>query len=116
MDFMDICNISQLGKNLSSNNPVEWWDGSKVNLWTDWDLCTLEQIRRWQFSVNKFFLEEDRIASNWLQVFVDSSSTDSLQTAVAKKYNKLPLNQKGGGLSAICSRCLAKSRKLCSSS
>jgi hypothetical protein len=41
-------------------------------------------------------LDEDRIASNWLQVFVYNSSTDSLRTAVAKKYDKLPLNQKGG--------------------
>ena len=93
---MDICNVSQLGGNLSSNNPVDWWDGSKVNLWTDWDLCTHKQIWRWQFSVNKFFSDEDRIVSNWLQVFVYNSSTDLLWTAVAKKYNKLPLNQKGG--------------------
>ena len=95
MDFVDICNVSQLGGNLSSNNPVDWWDGSEINLWTDWDLCTHKQIRRWQFSVNKFFSDKDRSASDWLQVFVYNSSTDSLRTAVAKKYNKLPLNQKG---------------------
>ena len=28
MDFMDICNVSCLGGNLSSANPVDWWDGS----------------------------------------------------------------------------------------
>jgi hypothetical protein len=100
---MDICNVSQLGGNLSSNNPVDWWDGSKVNLWTDWDLCTHEQIWRWQFSVNKFVLDEDRIASNWLRVFVYNSSTGLPQTVVAKKHDRLPqkhdrlpLNQKGG--------------------
>jgi hypothetical protein len=78
MEFIDICNVSQLGRNLSSNNPVNWWDGSEVNRWTDWDLGTHKQIRRWQFIVNKFFLEKDRSASNWLQVFFYNSSTDSL--------------------------------------
>lgn len=96
MDFMDVCTVSRLGGNLSSSNPVDWWDGTEINLWTDWDLCTDEQIRRWQYSVNKFFSDEDRIASNWLQAFVYNSSTDSLRTAVAKKYDRLPLNQKGG--------------------
>ena len=96
MDFMDVCTVSSLGGNLSSSNPIDWWDGSEINLWTDWDLCSDEQIRRWQFSVNKFFSDEDRIASNWLQAFVYNSSTDSLRTAIAKKYEKLPLNQKGG--------------------
>jgi hypothetical protein len=96
MDFMDICTVACLGGNLSSSNPVDWCDGTEINLWTDWDLCSDEQIRRWQFSVNKFFGDGDRIASNWLQAFVYNSSTDSLRTAVAKKYDKLPLNQKGG--------------------
>ena len=31
-----------------------------------------------------------------MQAFVYNSSTDSLRTAIAKKYEKLPLNQKGG--------------------
>ena len=96
MCFMDICNVSQLGGNLSSNNPVDWWGGSEVNLRTDWDLCTHKQIQRWQFSVNKLFSDKDRIASNLLQEIVYNSSTDSLQSAVANKYNRLPLNQKGG--------------------
>ena len=46
--------------------------------------------------MNKFFSDEDRIASIWLQVFVHNSSTDSLRTMVVKKNDKLPLNQKGG--------------------
>jgi hypothetical protein len=96
MDFMDICTVSCLGGNLSSSNPINWWAGSEINLWMDWDLCSDEQIRRWQFSVNKFFSDEDRIASNWLQAFVYNSSTNSLRTAVEKKYYKLPLNQKDG--------------------
>ena len=72
------------------------WDGSEINIWVDWDCCTKEQIRRWQYCVNKFFFDEDRIASDWLQVFVYNSSTDSLRTIATKKYDKLPLNQKGG--------------------
>jgi hypothetical protein len=96
MDFMDICNVSGLGGNLDIPNPRDWWDGSEINIWEDWDLCTEGQIRRWQFSMNKFFSDEDRIASNWLQIFVYNSSTDSLKTAVMKKYNKVPPDQRGG--------------------
>jgi hypothetical protein len=96
MDFMDICNVSGLGGNLDSPNPRDWWDGSEINIWEDWDLCTEGQICRWQFSVNKFFSDEDRIASNWLQIFVYNTSTDSLKTAVMKKYNKVPPDQRGG--------------------
>ena len=46
--------------------------------------------------MNKFFSDDERNASNWLQVVFYNSSTDLLQTVVAKKYDKLPLNQKGG--------------------
>ena len=84
MEFMDICSVSQLNSNLKSKKTVKWWDGSQTKIWTDWDLCTHEQIWRWQYSINKFFSDEDRIASNWLQVLVFNSSTDSLCTAVAK--------------------------------
>ena len=47
MDFMDICTVACLGGNLSSSNPVDWWDGMEISLWTDWDLCSDEQICRW---------------------------------------------------------------------
>jgi hypothetical protein len=46
--------------------------------------------------VNKVFSDEDRIASNWLYLFVYNLSTDSLRTAVGKKYKRIPNNQKGG--------------------
>ena len=55
--------------------------------------------------MNKFFSDEDRIASNWLQVFVYNSSTNSLQTVVTKKYDKLPLNQKGGVIYLFLTLC-----------
>ena len=55
--------------------------------------------------MNKFFSDEDRIASNWLQVFLYNSSTDLLQTAVPKKYDKLPLNQKGGDIYLFLTLC-----------
>lgn len=98
MDFMDICNISGLSDctNLDSEDPRDWWDGTIINIWTDWEWYNDEQIRRWQYSVNKFFGDEDRIASNWLYTFIYNLSTDSLRTAVTKKYKKLPLNQQGG--------------------
>jgi hypothetical protein len=46
--------------------------------------------------VNKFSSNEDRIASNWLYLFIYNSSTDPLHTAVGKKYDKLP-----GGVSYL---------------
>jgi hypothetical protein len=105
MDFMDICTVANLTGNLNSPDPRDWWDGSEINIWEDWDKCTEAQIHRWQFGVNKFFGEGDRIASNWLQTFVYNSSTDSLKTAVAKKYEKLPSNQKGGVIYLYLSLC-----------
>jgi hypothetical protein len=105
MDFMDICTVANPTGNLNSPDPRDWWDGSEINIWEDWDKCTEAQIRRWQFSVNKFFGEGDRIASNWLQTFVYNSSTDSLKTAVAKKYEKLPSNQKAGVIYLYMSLC-----------
>ena len=96
MDFMDVCTVSGLGGNLESDNPRDWWDGTEIDIWEDWDLITEGQMRRWQYSVNKYFSDEDRIASNWLQIFVYNSSTDSLKTAVSKKYKKLPADQRGG--------------------
>jgi len=96
MDFMDICTVSGLGGNLESDNPRDWWDGTEINLWEDWDICSEIQVRRWQYGVNRYFSEQDRIASNWLQQFVYNSSTDSLRSAVAKKYDRFPPDQKGG--------------------
>jgi hypothetical protein len=96
MDWMDICTRSGLGGNLNSDDPCDWWDGTEINVWKDWDICTEEQIRRWQFGVNKYFSDGDRIASKWMQQFVYNSCTDSLRTAVEKKYEVLPANQRGG--------------------
>lgn len=96
MDWMDICTVSGLGGNLNSDDPRDWWDGTEINVWKDWDICTEEQIRRWQFGVNKYFSDGDRIASKWMQQFVYNSCTDSLRTAVEKKYEVLPANQRGG--------------------
>ena len=93
---MDICTVSGLGGNLNSDDPRDWWDGTEINVWKDWDICTEEQIRRWQFGVNKYFSDGDRIASKWMQQFVYNSCTDSLRTAVEKKYEVLPANQRGG--------------------
>jgi hypothetical protein len=90
MDWMDICTVSSLGGNLSSEDPRDWWDGTEIKVFKDWDICTEEQICRWQFGVNKFFSDGDRIASKWLQQFLYNSCTDSLRTAVAKKYDNLP--------------------------
>ena len=42
----------------------------------------------WQWSINKRFSSEDRIASSLLKQFMYASSTNALQTAVAAKYEK----------------------------
>ena len=86
MDFMDIYKISEMmGKTLSTD-PADWWDESETNIWEDWDLLSETQVRAWQYSVNKRFSDEDRVASRWLQSFVYNSSTDELRSAIEKKY------------------------------
>ena len=96
MDFMDICTIADMTGNTSSNDPADWWNQSETNIWEDWDLLSDTQVRAWQYSVNKRFSDEDRVASRWLQSFVHNSSTDELRSAAHKKYDKLPKNQRGG--------------------
>eukprot|EP00956_Cyclotella_meneghiniana_P033577 scaffold97266_cov78-Cyclotella_meneghiniana.AAC.1 len=62
VDWMDICVLPKLAGDLRSLNPVDWWDESETNLWTDWDRCTLTQIKAWQYSINKRFSAQDRTA------------------------------------------------------
>ena len=96
MDFMDICVLPKLKGDLSSDNPVDWWDESEVNLWTDWDRCNITQVKAWQYSVNKRFSPQDQTASTWLYLFVYNSSTHALRTEVNKKYDRVKKNQRGG--------------------
>ena len=96
MDFMDICKIPEMMGKTSSTDPADWWDESGTIIWEDWDLLSEIQVRAWQYSVNKRFSDEDRIASRWLQTFVYNSSTDELRPATEKKSGKLPMNQRGG--------------------
>ena len=56
-------------------------------------MLELNQVRQWQYPVNKRFLDGDRITSNWLYTFVADSSMDLLRTAVLKRYNKLDVSQ-----------------------
>ena len=96
MDFMYICTIAAMMGNTSSTDPSNWRDESETNIWEDRDHLTETQVQAWQYSVNKRFSEEDRIASRWLYSFVYNSSTDKLRSATEKKYSKLPRNQRGG--------------------
>jgi hypothetical protein len=93
---MDICTMPRLRGNLGSTNPADWWDNSEIVLWTDWEHIDVNAARLWQLCINKRFSEGDRTASTWLKEFVYNSPTDTLRTAVTKKYNKLPPNQQGG--------------------
>ena len=106
VDWMDICTIPFLIiENLSNDDCSTWWDDSEINIWQDWDVLELNQVRRWQYSINKRFGNADRIASNWLFTFVSDSSTDSLRTAVMKKYEKLDGNQRGGVIYLYLTLC-----------
>ena len=96
MDWMDICNVPNLDMSTESNKCSEWWDNTKNNVWSCWDAMNFDQVIAWQYSINKRFSLQDRIASRWLKEFVFSSSTDSLRSAVEKKYGKLNKNSKGG--------------------
>ena len=96
MDFMDISTIPRMTGDTSSSDPADWWDNTETNIWTDWDQLDELQVRGWQYSINKRFGPGDRVASRWLQMFVENSSTDELRTATLKKYEKLATNQRGG--------------------
>jgi hypothetical protein len=58
-----------------------------------------------QYSINKRFSLSDRVASKWLKEFVYASLTDSLRSAVDKKYGKLGKNTKGGVLYLYLTLC-----------
>lgn len=96
MDFMDVCMVADYSGDIDNPDCSKWWGEAEINIWKDWEKLTEQQVCAWQYSVNKRFSDEDRIASTWLREFVYNSSTDSLRTAVTKKYDKLPLNQRGG--------------------
>ena len=81
---------------LSTEDPSQWWDSSEINIFEDWEKCHHDQVVAWQYSVNKRFLPEDRIASGWLKEFMCASSTDTLRNAVAKKYEEINEIAKGG--------------------
>jgi hypothetical protein len=95
-DWMDICLVADYSGDIESEDCTQWWGEIEINIWTDWEKITEQQARAWQFSVNKRFSDGDRIASTWLREFVYNSSTDSLRSVIAKKYDKLPANQRGG--------------------
>ena len=56
----------------------------------------METIMAWQYSINKRFSLEDRTGSRWLKEFVYKTSSDSLKSAVTKKYDKLNKRCRGG--------------------
>jgi hypothetical protein len=96
MDWMSICIMPhRIAVNYGSD-PSTWWDNSKICISTDPEKLELNEVSVWQYCINKQFSDGDRIAGNWLKDFVYGSLTDTLKTAVAKKYDKLPANQHGG--------------------
>ena len=65
-------------------------------VWTNWDSLTYEQVLSWQWCINKFFLEEDRISSKWSKVLLMNSCNPDLNREVETEYNKLLKSEKGG--------------------
>ena len=55
--------------------------------------------------VEQSFSDGDRIASNWLYTFEANSSTDSLRTAIHRKYDKLDVSQKVGVVHLYLTLC-----------
>ena len=98
MDWMSICLMPHLIAVDCATDPCTWWDDSKICIWMDPKLFSVEEVQAWQYCVNTQFSDGECIASNWLKDFVYRSSTDALKTSVAKKYDKLPANQRGGAI------------------
>ena len=78
-----------------ATNPSTWWDDSDICIWMDPELLSVEEVHTWQYCIDKQISDGDCIASNWLKDFVYGSSTDTVKTAVAKKYDKILANQCG---------------------
>lgn len=98
-DFMDICTVADYSTSRSDFDPEDcstWWGQEEINIWTDWELISETHVRAWQLSINRRFSDGDLIASLWLKEFIYNSSTDSLRTAIDKRYIKIPLEQRGG--------------------
>eukprot|EP00956_Cyclotella_meneghiniana_P026982 scaffold59653_cov23-Cyclotella_meneghiniana.AAC.1 len=95
-DFMDICTLADYSGNVSSPDCLAWWGDEEINIWTDWEQISETHAQAWQHSINLRFSDKDLTASLWLKEFIYNSCTDSLRTAIEKKFDKVPLEQQGG--------------------
>ena len=95
-DFMAICNVADYTGDISSQDCSAWWGDREINIWTDWEQITETHARAWQLSINLRFSDGDLTASLWLKEFLYNSCTDSLRTAIDKRFTKIPLEQQGG--------------------
>ena len=86
MDFMEVCTLPKLEGNLESDLPEDWWDESETNVWVDFDKLDYETVLSWQYSINKRFSVENRIASRFLKEFVYNSPTASSKESVEDLY------------------------------
>ena len=91
---MDICTLAGLGGDTTDPNCTKWFDNTETNLWTQCEKLNKQQVRCWQYAINRRFSKEDRTASCWLKEFIYNSSTDGLRSAVEKKYNVLDPKEK----------------------
>ena len=69
-DWGDICTLPKLESDLSLEDCSQWWDTSEINIFDDWQKCNLDQVMAWQWSINKRFSSEDRIACSWFKEFM----------------------------------------------
>ena len=95
-DMMDICSLADFSGDTSSDDCSDWWGEGEINIWTDWEKISESHARAWQLSINLRFSDGDLTASLWLKEFVYNSCTDSLRTAIDKKFTKIPVEQQGG--------------------
>ena len=102
---MDICIIAKLGGDTTDPNCTEWFDDSETNLWIEYEKLNKQQVRCWQYAINRKFSKEDRTASRWLKEFIYNSSTDGLRSAVEKKYDVLDPKERGGVIYAYLTLC-----------
>ena len=95
-DFMDNYILPKLDPDdVGSEDCSDWWENLATNIWLDWDTMLLNRVLAWQYCINKRFDIKDMAASIWLKEFVYTSSTISLRSVVASKYDKLRKNCKG---------------------
>ena len=94
-DFMEIVLVRKVS-NQSATALWEKYGDETINLFEDWTHLTLQQVKQWQFDVNRQAGDENRRSSAWLLAFLRNSCTQDLKDGIKDSFEALEPFEKGG--------------------